>query len=58
MRLTWWRNLMITWRTIFREGMMRSKGENKIVFSWNMRSPIIVELMVWMRVFIFFENRI
>ena len=44
MRLTWWRNLMMTKRTTSKGLIMRSKGENKTVLSWNERSLILLEL--------------
>jgi hypothetical protein len=44
MRLTWWRNLMMTKRRTSKDLIMRSNGENKTVLSWNKRSLILLEL--------------
>ena len=44
MRLTWWRNLMMTKITISKDPIMVSKGENKAVLIWNKMSLILEEL--------------
>ena len=48
---------MQTQRTTSQDWTMRSKGENKTVLSWNIRSPIMLQLRDRRRCLVLSEKR-